>query len=55
MIKCVSYLKIIVVVVGDIVGGQSGYTKNSHALKVEMLIVPPGGWNPLIPLAVLYV
>lgn len=54
MIKCVSYLKIIVVI-GDIAGGQSDYTKNLHALKVEMLIVPPGGWNPLIPLAVLYV
>ena len=53
MIKCVSYLKIIVV--GDIVGGQTDYTKNSHALKIEALIVPFGGWNPLISLAVLYV
>ena len=53
MIKCVSYLKIIVV--GDIVGGQSDYTKNLHALKIEELIVPFGGWNPLISLAVLYV
>ncbi len=40
--------------VGDIAGGQSGHTKNLHSLKVEMFIIPPGGWNPLIPLAVPY-
>ena len=39
----------------DIAGGQSDYTKNLHALKVEMLIVPSGRWNPLISLAVFYV
>ena len=41
--------------VGDIAGGQSSYTKNLHALKIEMLIVPFGGWKPLISLAVPYV
>ena len=53
MIKCVSYLKIIVV--GDIAGGQPSYTKNLHALKVEMLIIPSGGWKPLKSQPELYV
>ena len=36
-------------------GGQADHTKNLHSLKVEVLIVPFGGWETLKTLAVLYV